>query len=345
MAAFDRPIPPGRVQGTPAAKRDGKGAGAIETRIDSPAASREIAGTPSRTRSADRSRGSASAKGATPRFAPRAPEPGKARSEEAGPDLLGTDSVSPRRPVPGKNEVAPEPSRRDGYGQTAAEPQQAVRRNGKGIPGPVAASSHVAVERRPGSPERAVSRPAPRERTAEGRSFSGFIPAAAGPVQEGRGAIEPAAPAPLEPSREAFLPPPLFEQVAMRMAATPDGAHEVEIRLAPEHLGKLKIELHIDSGRMDAAVRADNPEARSLLLLEEPALREALRNAGVTLSSFNVALSGEPWKERRERTSPNGDTDTAPHRGGKEEKTESVASVRREDLERDGMKRTEHWIA
>ena len=119
----------------------------------------------------------------------------------------------------------------------------------------------------------------------------------------------------------------------------------MEIRLNPEHLGKLKIELHIDSGRMDASVQADNAEARALLLREEPALREALRNAGVTLSSFNVALSGEPWREKKGAAKSNGDADTAPRRGRKEAPVEGVTSMAGEDVERDGMYRTEHWIA
>jgi flagellar hook-length control protein FliK len=140
-------------------------------------------------------------------------------------------------------------------------------------------------------------------------------------------------------------PPPLFEQVAMRMTPLSDGAHDVEIRLVPEHLGKLRIELHIDSGRVDASVQADNSEARALLLREEPSLREALRSAGVTLSSFNVALSGEPWKEKRGGTQPNGDADSAPHRGGKEERVEGAARVHGVDADPDGMNRTEHWIA
>lgn len=129
------------------------------------------------------------------------------------------------------------------------------------------------------------------------------------------------------------------------MTPLSDGAHDVEIRLTPEHLGKLKIELHIDSGRMDASVQADNTEARALLLREEPALREALRNAGVTLSSFNVALSGEPWKERKGGAQPDGNADSTPRRGRNEDPVEGVNALHGEDAERDGSYRTEHWIA
>lgn len=131
----------------------------------------------------------------------------------------------------------------------------------------------------------------------------------------------------------------------MKMTPLADGAHDVEIRLTPEHLGSLKIELHIDSGRMDASVQADNSEARAMLLREEPALREALRNSGITLSSFNVALAGESWKERKGTAQPDWDADSSPRRNRKENVTESVTAVHGEDVERNGMNRTEHWIA
>lgn len=85
---------------------------------------------------------------------------------------------------------------------------------------------------------------------------------------------------------------PLHEQVTARLATLPDGAHEVALRLSPEHLGDLQIDLRLSGGRMDATVRAENPEAREALLRDVPALREALATNGITLSSFDVSLSG-----------------------------------------------------
>ncbi|MGZ8459903.1 MAG: flagellar hook-length control protein FliK [Candidatus Deferrimicrobiaceae bacterium] len=178
-----------------------------------------------------------------------------------------------------------------------------------------------------------------------GKGVSGLFPSASGVEPGAQNAGAPSTSAPGASPREAPPSVPLFEQVAMKMTPLPDGAHDVELRLNPEHLGKLKIELHIDSGRMDASVQADNSEARALLLREEPALREALRNAGVTLSSFNVALSGEPWREKKGAPQSNGDADSAPRRGRNEEPVEGVTSVHGVDVERDGMNRTEHWIA
>ncbi len=85
---------------------------------------------------------------------------------------------------------------------------------------------------------------------------------------------------------------PLHEQVRMRLSTLPDGAHEVALTLAPENLGKLQIDLKLSGGRMDAVVRAENPEAREALIRDLPALREALASSGIILSSFDVSLSG-----------------------------------------------------
>jgi len=205
--------------------------------------------------------------------------------------------------------------------------------------------AHVATERTVEAPERRAPRGAATGDPAKGGTFSGLL-AAASPLESGM--RDTGAPAPSTAAgspREASPPLPLFEQVAMKMTPLPDGAHDVEIRLSPEHLGDLTIELHIGSGRMDASVQADNPETRALLLREEPALREALRNAGFTLSSFNVALSGESWRERRGAARPDGESDPSPRRSRKEGRVEGVASVNVEEDGRDGTGRTEHWIA
>jgi flagellar hook-length control protein FliK len=85
---------------------------------------------------------------------------------------------------------------------------------------------------------------------------------------------------------------PLHEQVGMRLATLPDGTHEIALQLSPENLGNLRIDLKLSGGRMDATVRAENPEAREALLRDIPALREALATSGITLSSFDVSLTG-----------------------------------------------------
>lgn len=130
----------------------------------------------------------------------------------------------------------------------------------------------------------------------------------------------------------------------MKLTPMPDGEHTVEMRLSPERLGALEIELRIGSGRMDASLRADNPEARALLLREEPALREALRNAGVTLSSYHVFLADDPRREKRGTTRPDGDDGTPARRNRKEGPVAGIAAGA--GAERIGATgRKDHWVA
>jgi len=292
------------------------------------------------------SRESVAAPGPLPR--PEPPGPVRTEMRNAGaipPDGIVPGAASPRKAASGSTGIPREELPRKNAGPDSAGPEHAAPTGGKRDNGTAIPSPRVATERRPDTPERVDRQPAGSVDPGKGASFPGLLAASSGVEPNMGSAPAPSPSAPAAPMPGAPLPVPLFEQVAMKMTPLSDGAHDVEIRLTPEHLGKLKIELHIDSGRVDASVHADNSEARALLLREEPALREALRNAGVTLSSFNVALSGEPWREGRGGTQPNGDADSAPRRGRKEERVEGVASSQNDEIERDGMNRTEHWIA
>ncbi|GAB4233403.1 MAG: hypothetical protein OHK0028_09170 [Deltaproteobacteria bacterium] len=174
-------------------------------------------------------------------------------------------------------------------------------------------------------------------------AFPPGLPATDPWTRDGEGTAAPVSAA--TPSPAADSPSPLFEQLAMKLTPMPDGEHTVEMRLAPERLGGLNIELRIASGRIDASLRADNPEARSLLLREEPALREALRNAGITLSSYHVALANDPHRERRGTSRPDADAGTPQRRNRRETPVEGIAPARG-GAERTGAPdRTEHWIA
>ena len=309
---------------------------AVDARTDAPVRKKHSVETP---------RENVAAASVLPRSAP--PDPARTENRNAGTVPIGVapGADSPRKPGSGKPGSGREEPPRKESGAASAGTETADPNDRKGGAGASAAPTRNATGVRPDAPERGTARLAESADPAKSGTFSGLLSAASGVEPGPQGAGAPATPAPAAPRHEASLPPPLHEQVAMKMTPLPDGAHDVEIRLTPEHLGKLKIELHIDSGRMDASVHADNIEARTLLLREEPALREALRNAGVTLSSFNVALSGEAWRERKGGAHPNGDADSAPRRRRKEEPLEGVTAVSGEDVERGGMYRTEHWIA
>jgi hypothetical protein len=140
-------------------------------------------------------------------------------------------------------------------------------------------------------------------------------------------------------------PPPVFEQVGLRISPLADGVHEVEIRLVPDHLGRLKIDLKIQEGRVDARLQADNDEARAVLAREESALRESLSAGGITLSSYTVTLGGDAAKEER-RAFRAGTGDEG--RTGRKRSAEAVESTGTDETE--GSPSGErgaaaHWIA
>lgn len=85
---------------------------------------------------------------------------------------------------------------------------------------------------------------------------------------------------------------PLHEQVAMSLLRFPDGTHEVELKLSPDKLGALTIELKVGNGTMEATVIAQTDEARTVLLRDEGILRDALAGQGIDLASFTVSLGG-----------------------------------------------------
>jgi hypothetical protein len=135
---------------------------------------------------------------------------------------------------------------------------------------------------------------ASKDEHGEFPSRAGDATLLAGAATGSRRAVDAAAAGTPEEAPKTAPPdaPPVHEQLRFRLSGLPDGTHEVEIRLSPETLGDLKIDLRIHGGSMDAAVRAATPEAREALLREAPALREALASGGITLNSFDVSLSG-----------------------------------------------------
>lgn len=290
------------------------------------------------------SRENAGAASVLPRSAQMESGRAESRSGDAVPGGIVPGPGSPRKPGSGKAGGDREEHPRKESEQAPAGTETAARTDGRTIPKAEASLRAGVPGQAADAPKRADLHAAKAADPGNAEPYAGLT--AASPIDADsrihRGIdASPTAPPPREPAP----PAPLFQQVAMKMTPLPDGAHDVEIRLNPEHLGNLKIELHIDSGRMDASLRADTNEARALLLREEPALREALRNAGVTLSSFNVALSGEPWRERRGAARPDGDGDSPSRRGRKEVPVDGVASVTGREEGRDALGQTEHWIA
>jgi flagellar hook-length control protein FliK len=190
------------------------------------------------------------------------------------------------------------------------------------------AAAHGAREAAPAAPVAAPpSGDASGERgdAAPGAPPQPYFAAAAEPARRADGAAAFAPIAETAPAPPDFAP--LHEQVAMRLVTLPDGAHEVALQLSPENLGNLRIDLKLSGGRMDAVVRAENPEAREALLRDVPALREALASGGITLSSFDVSLSGGSYADQQAPRQAGGWEAGQGHRPRRDGEAESAAGA------------------
>ena len=70
-----------------------------------------------------------------------------------------------------------------------------------------------------------------------------------------------------------------------------DGSQTVRMRLIPETLGSVTVNLSVQGGSVNATMVAQNTEVRDALLANQQALARSLADAGLKLSSFNVNLA------------------------------------------------------
>ncbi len=222
-----------------------------------------------------------------------------------------------------------------------AVPESPKKDRAPALPGPPTAGTAAAKPVAPvgpaftggsgGPPSRDKQKNAPG---ADGASAASGSPAGTARTEPFRPAAEAANPPPAGP--------PLVEQVAVRISPLAEGLHEVEIRLEPDHLGKLTIDLRIQGGRVDALLQADNAEARAVLLREESSLRDALSSSGITLSSYTVSLAGNGAKEeRRAFRAGTGEGD----RTARRRTAESAALSGPDEPHPAGTGSATHWIA
>lgn len=79
-------------------------------------------------------------------------------------------------------------------------------------------------------------------------------------------------------------------------AKSHDGFKQFDIRMDPPELGRVDVRLSIDdSGKVQAHLTADQPQTLALLQKDAPALRVALRDAGLNMaqSGLNFSLKGQ----------------------------------------------------
>jgi flagellar hook-length control protein FliK len=77
-----------------------------------------------------------------------------------------------------------------------------------------------------------------------------------------------------------------------------DGVGEARIRLNPEHLGEVRIDIKIEGDRVSARLQVERPEVRQAIEAESHSLRLHLARQGLTLEDLTVTEGSRPRDER-----------------------------------------------
>ncbi|OHB25267.1 MAG: hypothetical protein A2X79_00675 [Desulfuromonadaceae bacterium GWB2_53_15] len=70
------------------------------------------------------------------------------------------------------------------------------------------------------------------------------------------------------------------------------GTEQMCIRLTPENMGELKLNLKMENQQLKVEIVAENSLVRDALLKHSESLRETLAKQNITMESFNVVTSG-----------------------------------------------------
>ena len=70
------------------------------------------------------------------------------------------------------------------------------------------------------------------------------------------------------------------------------GGRQISIRLNPNDLGELKIQVRMEDNRVNVEVHADNPTVKNLLMSNLDSLKEALSSKNMNMEGFDVSSGG-----------------------------------------------------
>jgi flagellar hook-length control protein FliK len=85
---------------------------------------------------------------------------------------------------------------------------------------------------------------------------------------------------------------PVADQLATVLAPAAhqsDGSYQVNIRLQPEDLGVVNVELRLESGTVNVSLHAEGDATGDMLRQNLGQLRQQLANAGLTTGRFDVS--------------------------------------------------------
>jgi len=79
------------------------------------------------------------------------------------------------------------------------------------------------------------------------------------------------------------------------------GVPEATVRLNPEHLGEVTINIRVDKGVVSASFHAETPAVQQWLEAQEDKLRNGLADQGLNLERFVVQRERQQQERREQR--------------------------------------------
>jgi flagellar hook-length control protein FliK len=114
-----------------------------------------------------------------------------------------------------------------------------------------------------------------------------------------------------------------MDAIAKSAISAGDGRYTVTLRLHPEQLGEVRLQLHVAGRDVQTVVQVNNPDVQHLVEQRSGDLRQGLSQAGLTLTGFNVT-TGEGERERQSDAQP---SDTLPRRRRNGTKALPIAGI------------------
>jgi flagellar hook-length control protein FliK len=104
--------------------------------------------------------------------------------------------------------------------------------------------------------------------------------------------------------------------VVRPLRLAPDGSYELSLRMAPEQLGEVSVQVQLHQGRIHLVLHAADEQARQALADAAPALRAELEASGFNSASLDIGQG--PGSEGSGRTAQerDGSSRRGPNAGG-----------------------------
>lgn len=111
---------------------------------------------------------------------------------------------------------------------------------------------------------------------------------------DGANAVSSAATPVQNNAQQVGLPEQILQQVKDRLAnhEVKSGNDQIVLKLSPENLGDLKVNLAMDGQHLKVEIVAENHMVRDALLKNTDSLKESLARQNISMESFNVTTNG-----------------------------------------------------